>query len=127
MPEPAASGLRRTREYTALRALGLGPWRIAVPVLSVAAAVAVAIAVFDDTLVVDASRRVEEIMAVRFQRGGADGLEHLLPGLALDRQPRHALTRRRGAHHAGDTAGDARQRLESGTAYLRARGLESKA
>jgi lipopolysaccharide export system permease protein len=67
----AASGLRRTREYTALRALGLGPWRIAVPVLSVAVAVAVAIAVFDDTLVVDASRRVEEIMAVRFQRGGA--------------------------------------------------------
>jgi len=67
----AASGLRRTREYTALRALGLGPWRIAAPVLSVAAAIAIAIAVFDDTLVVDASRRVEEIMAVRFQRGGA--------------------------------------------------------
>ncbi len=39
-----ASGLRRTREYTALRALGLGPWRVAAPVLAVAAAVAVALA-----------------------------------------------------------------------------------
>jgi len=32
-----ASGLRRTREYTAMRALGLGPWRVAAPVLAVAA------------------------------------------------------------------------------------------
>ncbi len=31
----AVSGLRRTREYTALRAMGLGPWRLAVPVLAV--------------------------------------------------------------------------------------------
>ena len=28
-----ASGLRKTREYTALRALGLGPWRVAAPVI----------------------------------------------------------------------------------------------
>ncbi len=33
-----ASGLRRTREYTAMRALGLGPWRVALPVLAVALA-----------------------------------------------------------------------------------------
>jgi lipopolysaccharide export system permease protein len=33
-----ASGIRRTREYDAMRSLGLGPWRVAVPVLAVAAA-----------------------------------------------------------------------------------------
>jgi lipopolysaccharide export system permease protein len=65
-----ASGLRRTREYTALRSLGLGPWRIAGPALAVAAAVGLAFAVFDDALVVDARARAEEIMAVRFGRSG---------------------------------------------------------
>lgn len=66
-----ASALRRTSEYTALRALGLGPWRVALPVLAVALVTAVTFATFDDTLVVGASARAEEIMAVRFHRGGA--------------------------------------------------------
>lgn len=67
----AASGLRRTREWVALRALGLGPWRLALPVLAVAALAAAALAVFDDALVVGASARVDEIMATRFGRAGA--------------------------------------------------------
>ncbi len=66
-----ASGLRRTREWVALRALGLGPWRLALPVLAVAALSAGALAAFDDALVVGANARVDEIMAVRFGRAGA--------------------------------------------------------
>jgi lipopolysaccharide export system permease protein len=66
-----ASDLRRTREYTALRALGLGPWRVVVPVLAVAAVVAVAVAWLDDAVVVEATARAEEIMANRFHRAGA--------------------------------------------------------
>lgn len=65
-----ASGLRRTREYTAMRAVGLGPWRVAGPVLLVAAVAAAALTVFDDAVVVGASARADEIMAKRFQRGG---------------------------------------------------------
>ncbi|HET6923850.1 MAG TPA: LptF/LptG family permease [Anaeromyxobacteraceae bacterium] len=65
------SGLRRTREWVALRALGLGPWRLALPVLAVAALSAGALALFDDALVVGASARVDEIMATRFGRAGA--------------------------------------------------------
>lgn len=65
------SGLRRTREWVALRALGLGPWRLALPVLAVAALAAGALAVFEDAMVVGASARVDEIMATRFGRTGA--------------------------------------------------------
>jgi lipopolysaccharide export system permease protein len=65
-----ASGLRRTREYTAMRAVGLGPWRVAGPVLLVAAVAAAALTVFDDAVVVGASAKADEIMAKRFQRGG---------------------------------------------------------
>ncbi len=65
-----ASGLRRTREYTAMRALGLGPWRVAGPVLAVALAGALGFAAFEDALVVGARARAEEIMAVRFHRFG---------------------------------------------------------
>ncbi len=73
-----ASGLRRTREYTALRALGLGPWRVALPTLAVAAAVGLGLAWLKDAVVVDATGRAEEIMAVRFHRGG--GLERSREG-----------------------------------------------
>jgi len=65
------SGLRRTREWVAMRAVGLGPWRLALPVLAVAALAAGALAAFDDALVVGASARVDEIMATRFGRSGA--------------------------------------------------------
>jgi lipopolysaccharide export system permease protein len=66
-----ASDLRRTREFTAMRALGLGPWRVAVPVLAVAALVAVGIAWLDDAVVVDATARADEIMATHFHRVGS--------------------------------------------------------
>ncbi|GEJ56363.1 LptF/LptG family permease [Anaeromyxobacter diazotrophicus] len=65
-----ASGLRRTREYTALRALGLGPWRVALPVLAVAALVAAGLGWMADAVVVDATARADEIMATRFHRAG---------------------------------------------------------
>jgi hypothetical protein len=65
-----ASGLRRTREYTAMRALGLGPWRVALPVLAVAALVAAGLTWMADAVVVGATARADEIMATRFHRGG---------------------------------------------------------
>ncbi len=64
------SGLRRTREWVALRALGLGPWRLALPVLAVAALAAAGLTAFDDALVVGANARVNEMMATRFGRAG---------------------------------------------------------
>jgi lipopolysaccharide export system permease protein len=70
----AASGLRRTGEFTALRALGLGPWRIAAPVLAVAALVAAALVALGDLAAVEATARADEIMATRFHRMG--GLAH---------------------------------------------------
>jgi lipopolysaccharide export system permease protein len=65
-----ASGLRRTREYTALRALGLGPWRVVAPVITIAALVAAGVGLMGDAVVVEASGRADEIMARRFHRGG---------------------------------------------------------
>jgi lipopolysaccharide export system permease protein len=62
------SSFRTSREYTAMRALGLGPWRLAVPILSVAAAIGLAMTIFDDYLAVDAGVRVDQIMAERFHR-----------------------------------------------------------
>jgi lipopolysaccharide export system permease protein len=66
-----ASGLRRTREYTALRALGLGPWRVAVPVLAVALAAAAVLAFMGEAVVVEAGSRADAIMATRFGRAGS--------------------------------------------------------
>ncbi|HZZ83551.1 MAG TPA: LptF/LptG family permease [Anaeromyxobacteraceae bacterium] len=65
-----ASGLRRTREWTAMRALGLGPWRLALPVLAVALAAAAVFVAFGDTLVTRAGQRADAIMVERFHRGG---------------------------------------------------------
>jgi len=66
-----ASSLRRTREYDAMRALGLGPWRVALPILAVAAVVAVGMMVFDDLVAAGAAARADEILATRFN-GGAN-------------------------------------------------------
>ena len=66
----AASTFRRTREYTAMRALGLGPWRLAVPVLTVTLGLGVALLVLHDAVGVRAEERAEEIGALRFGRGG---------------------------------------------------------
>ncbi len=71
-----ASDLRRTREYTALRSLGLGPWRVATPAIAVGALVAVALGWMGDAVVVRATARADEILATRFHRGGALQRDH---------------------------------------------------
>ncbi len=60
-----ATGIRKTREYDAMRALGLGPWRVAVPVLAVAALVAGGMVIFDDLFAAGAAARADEIKAAR--------------------------------------------------------------
>jgi lipopolysaccharide export system permease protein len=60
-----ASGIRRTREYDAMRALGLGPWRVALPVLAVAALVAVGMVIFDDQFAAGAAAKADEIKVAR--------------------------------------------------------------
>jgi lipopolysaccharide export system permease protein len=66
----AVSGFRATREWTAMRAVGLGPWRLAVPVLAVTFTAGAGLLVLHDTVGVRAAERVEEITATRFARGG---------------------------------------------------------
>lgn len=66
----AVSGLRRTREYTAMRAMGLGPWRLAVPVLAVTLGLGLALVVLHDVVGVHAEERADEIGSIRFGRGG---------------------------------------------------------
>jgi lipopolysaccharide export system permease protein len=69
----AVSGVRATREWTAMRALGLGPWRIAVPVLAVTALIGLGLVVLQDAVGVRAALRAEEIRQVRFGRGADAG------------------------------------------------------
>ncbi len=71
-----ASDLRRTREYTALRSVGLGPWRVALPVVAVGLVVAIALAWMGDAVVVHATARADEILATRFHRTGALQRDH---------------------------------------------------
>lgn len=66
----AVSGFRVTREWTAMRAVGLGPWRLAVPVLVVTFGAGLGLIVLHDVVGVRAAERVEEITALRFARGG---------------------------------------------------------
>lgn len=66
----AVSAFRRTREYTALRAMGLGPWRLAVPVLAVTTALGLALVLLHDAVGVRAEERADEIASLRFGRGG---------------------------------------------------------
>ncbi len=67
----AASGLRQTREWTALRAAGLGPWRVALPMAAAALLSAVLMGGLHDLVGVHAAQRAEEISANRFARGGS--------------------------------------------------------
>lgn len=67
----AASGLRQTREWTAMRSVGLGPWRLALPMVAAAVLMALAMAGLHDLVGVHAAQRAEEISAVRFARGGS--------------------------------------------------------
>ncbi len=66
----AVSGFRATREWTAMRAAGLGPWRLAVPVLAVTFGAGLALVILHETVGVRAAERAEEINALRFGRGG---------------------------------------------------------
>jgi lipopolysaccharide export system permease protein len=65
----SVSGLRRTREWTAMRSLGLGPWRVALPVVAVALLAGGVLLVAHDLWGVEAADRAEEIEALRFGRG----------------------------------------------------------
>ena len=67
----ATSGLRQTREWTALRSVGLGPWRVALPMVAAALLVAGVMAGLHDLVGVHAAQRAEEISATRFRRGGS--------------------------------------------------------
>ena len=65
----AASTFRKTREYTAMRALGLGPWRIAGPSLAVVLLAGGTLVVVHDAVGVRAEARAEEIRTFRFGGG----------------------------------------------------------
>jgi lipopolysaccharide export system permease protein len=67
----ATSGLRQTREWTAMRSVGLGPWRVALPMAAAAVLVALTMAGLHDLVGVHAAQRAEEISATRFRRGGS--------------------------------------------------------
>jgi lipopolysaccharide export system permease protein len=64
----AVSGFRRTREWVAMRAVGLGPWWLALPVTVVALLAGAALVVLHETVGVDAAERAEEIRVERFTR-----------------------------------------------------------
>jgi lipopolysaccharide export system permease protein len=66
----AVSGLRQTREYTALRAAGLGPGFVAAPVVAVVLLFGLGLVALHEAWGVQAVERVEEIRAFRFKRGG---------------------------------------------------------
>ena len=65
-----ASDLRRSREYTAMRALGLGPFWVAGPVLVLSLILAGLQIGSGDTVVVRATARADEILVRRFHRAG---------------------------------------------------------
>ena len=69
----AVSGLRATREWTAMRALGLGPGKVAAPVLAVTVLLGLGLVVLQDAVGVRAALRADEIRQVRFGRGGDAG------------------------------------------------------
>ncbi len=66
----SVSTLRKRGEVTALRALTFGPSSLYVPVGLCALAACLGLIAFDERVVVEASRRVEEITTQRFNRWG---------------------------------------------------------
>jgi len=66
----AVSGLRQTREYTALRAAGLGPWFVTGPVVAVVLLFGAGLVALHEAWGVQAVERVEEIRAFKFKKGG---------------------------------------------------------
>jgi lipopolysaccharide export system permease protein len=67
----AVSGLRQTREWTAMRTVGLGPWRVALPAAATALLAGVALFALQDLVGVKAAERAEQISVTRFARGGS--------------------------------------------------------
>lgn len=67
----ATSGLRQSREWTAFRSVGLGPWRVALPMVAAALVSAGLMGGLHDLVGVQAAQRAEEISANRFARGGS--------------------------------------------------------
>ncbi len=72
----AMSGLRRTGEITAFRALGRGPVTFALPVAAVALALGGALFLAEDPVIVPARAKAEEISVLRFHRWGDWGTYH---------------------------------------------------
>lgn len=66
----AISGLRKRGELTALQALTFGPGALYLPVLAIATVVALGLVAFDETVVTQSGRRVDEITLQRFHRWG---------------------------------------------------------
>lgn len=66
----AVSGLRQTREYTALRAAGLGPWFVTAPIVAVVLLFGLGLVAVHEAWGVQAVERVEEIRALRFAKKG---------------------------------------------------------
>ncbi|ADO72954.1 LptF/LptG family permease [Stigmatella aurantiaca] len=66
----AVSTLRKRGEVTALRALTFGPASLYLPVGAVALAACLGLIAFDERVVAQASRRVDEITTQRFNRWG---------------------------------------------------------
>jgi lipopolysaccharide export system permease protein len=96
-----ASGLRKTREYTALRSLGLGPVRVAIPVVAVCAAIAVGLAAFGDVVVVRAGERDAQIMADKFHRTDRDILRSREPRRWFRGRGGHRIYHLRGTGEGG--------------------------
>jgi lipopolysaccharide export system permease protein len=67
----AASALRQSREWTAMRSLGLGPWRVALPAMAAAALAGAVLLAAHDRWGVHAAGRADELQSVRFSRGGS--------------------------------------------------------
>jgi lipopolysaccharide export system permease protein len=65
-----ASSFRQTREYVAMRAVGLGPWRVAGPLVAVGLVAGGALVLVQDAVGVQAAERAETIVATHFARGG---------------------------------------------------------
>ena len=75
----AVSSMRQRGETVALGALSFGPSSIFVPIAVCAAVCCIGLVVFDEIWVTHASRRVDEIMAQRFDRRGGDWKTYFAP------------------------------------------------
>lgn len=66
----AVSTLRRRGEWTAMQALGMSRWVVALPLLLCTLGLSAALVAFDEWVVTGAGTRVDQLMVERFQRWG---------------------------------------------------------